>query len=248
MLLLILANLAVAQEPEADAQEQEVALQALRRQLDEQSRRIELLENKRGSGRAQFPESATRTDLEQVTARLNLLENQASGARGLTSGFLESPSTESLRTTTGRLHLDYWGFPQSSAGVNQIETGDPSDSVRDRFELRRIRLGVRGSVPPRNATYQLDLEFAGVDQIGIRDAWIGIDDLEVFDTIRIGNQKRPYSLAQLNSSNFTVFIERPFIAEAVNDPNRRLGIQSYGASDDRCLNWRYGVFNLCANR
>ena len=143
------------------------------------------------------------------------------------------------------LHLDYWTFPGDSPGINEIENGNPNTSPQDRFELRRIRIGVRGSVPPRNVSYQLDLEFSGIDQNWHpRRAWIGWDGLRGFDTLRIGNQKRPYALEQLNSSNFMAFLERPLINESVNDPNRRLGIQAYGASSDLRFNWRYGVFNL----
>jgi len=183
-------------------------------------------------------------ELASVSERLNQIEGDLGEAVQRESIFLESTSSKSLRQTTGRLHLDYWAFPQDSPGINQIESGNPATGPKDRFELRRVRIGVRGSVSPKNVNYQLDLEFAGVDQIGIRDAWIGIEDVPLFSTVRVGNQKRPYSLSQLNSSNFTIFIERPFIADSFNDPNRRLGIQSYGVSEDKRWNWRYGLFNL----
>jgi phosphate-selective porin OprO/OprP len=225
------------------AQDAEITLQKLREQVEEQSRRLDQLEADNAASISRLNVSENE-DFQSIESRLSSLESESAETLAAASEFLESPSTESLRRSTGRLHLDYWGFPQASGGINRIETGDPLNSVNDRFELRRIRLGVRGSVPPQNVSYQLDLEFAGVDQIGIRDAWIGIDDLGIFDTVRVGNQKRPYALAQLNSSNFTVFIERPYVAEAVNDPNRRFGIQSFGVSDDQRLNWRYGVFNL----
>lgn len=189
------------------------------------------------------PDSNSQIPISQIPAS-EYSSSQIQTTQIPASQFLESPSTESLRQTTGRLHLDYWAFPADSPGINQIETGDPRDPPKDRFELRRIRVGVRGSVPPQNVTYQLDLEFAGVDQIGIRDAWIGLDELPLLDTIRIGNQKRPYGLDQLNSSNFTVFAERALMLEAVNDLNRRVGIQSFGVSEGEWLNWRYGAFNM----
>jgi phosphate-selective porin OprO/OprP len=65
----------------------------------------------------------------------------------------------------------------------------------------------------------------------------------VLQKLLIGNQKRPYGLDHLYSSRYTFFQERPFIVEAFNQDARRLGIQSYGVSEDLAYNWRYGVFN-----
>jgi phosphate-selective porin OprO/OprP len=50
-------------------------------------------------------------------------------------------------------------------------------------------------------------------------------------------------LDHLNSSRYNVFIERPFVIESFNQDARRLGIQSYGVSENEAWNWRYGVFN-----
>ena len=53
----------------------------------------------------------------------------------------------------------------------------------------------------------------------------------------------PYGLDHLNSSNFNVFLERPFIVQAFNRNNRRFGLMSYGYTDDGAWNWRYGAMN-----
>ena len=231
----------------AGALSQETALTELEEGLRQQEARIQELEQDQQSASPVSQNAAANLEerLQQLEMRLLQVEDSAGQLRSdLESSFLESPSTESLRSSTGRVHLDYWGFPGDSPAANLLENGDTHSSVEDRFELRRIRFGIRGQVPPKNVSYQLDLEFSGIEQIGIRDAWIGLDDHFFFRTVRIGNQKRPYGLDQLNSSNFMVFMERPLILEAIDDPNRRLGIQSYGASDDKRYNWRYGVFNL----
>ena len=102
---------------------------------------------------------------------------------------------------------------------------------------RRIRFGFRGTVPPANMSYRIEIEFSGQDGSQFRDAWIGWDDLVLLDTVRVGNQKRPYGLDHLNSSNFNVFLERPFVVDGFNEDNRRLGIVSYGVSDNRRFNW-----------
>ncbi|MEO1980822.1 MAG: porin [Fuerstiella sp.] len=110
--------------------------------------------------------------------------------------------------------------------------------------MRRARIGIHGTVPPDNMSYRLELEFSGQDGGRIRDAWLGWDDLPILNTLRIGNQKRPCGLEHLNSSNFMTFLERPFVVEAFNTANRRIGLASYGASPDKAWNWQYGVFNM----
>ena len=62
--------------------------------------------------------------------------------------------------------------------------------------------------------------------------------------LRVGNQKRPYGLDHLNSSNFMTFLERPLIVDAINRGNRRLGLASYGGTPDLAWNWQTGVFNM----
>ena len=73
---------------------------------------------------------------------------------------------------------------------------------------------------------------------------MGFDDRPLLGTLLFGNQKRPYGLDHLNSSNFNVMLERPFIVQAFNRNNRRFGIASYHSSDNEKWNWRFGVYNL----
>lgn len=218
----------------------EPTLQSLQEQLTQQTDRIAELEAQLSSTN----EPTTRQQVQSYEDRIVELERNAELLTELETDFVDTASTTSNFTTTGRLHLDYWAFPRDSSAINLIEGTNPQRSPQDRFELRRIRIGIRGTVPPQNVSYQLDLEFSGVDQVEVRDAWIGINDIPLLETVRVGNQKRPYALDQLNSSNFMVFIERPLMIEAVNDPNRRLGIQSFGVAKDKSWNWRYGVFHL----
>lgn len=142
----------------------------------------------------------------------------------------------------GRIHLDYWAFPGDSPGVNAFETGDPDISPQDRFLLRRLRFGMEGNIW-ENMLYRLDMEFARGNEPEFRDVYIGVEELPVLQTVLVGNQKRPYGLDHINSSRYNIFLERPFIIEAFNQDNRRLGIQSWGCSEDLFWNWRYGVFN-----
>ncbi len=142
----------------------------------------------------------------------------------------------------GRIHMDYWTYPHSEPGINLIETGNPAISPQDVLGFRRLRFGVRGDLPS-NMEYRIEMEFAGGNDVEFRDAWLGWNDLPIFQKLLIGNQKRPYSLDQWNSSRYNVFMERPFIGDAFNADTRRFGIQSWAHSEDLRYNWQYGVFN-----
>ena len=136
----------------------------------------------------------------------------------------------------GRVHVDYWGFPESSPGIDLLEGGE---GPQDRFNFRRMRFGVRGDLPS-NMDYRIEMEFAGGNDAEFRDAWLGFKDIPKFGKILIGNQKRPYGLDHLNSSRFNVFLERPFVIESFNQDARRLGIQSLNLTEDQSWNWRFG--------
>jgi phosphate-selective porin OprO/OprP len=141
----------------------------------------------------------------------------------------------------GRIQLDAWAFPSSDAAINVFETGDPTEPPPNNVEFRRARIGVQGGMY-ENMLYKFELDFGHTDGLTFKDNYFGFEDLPVVQTLLIGNQKRPYSLDQLNSSNHNVFMERPFIGEGVNDPNRRVGVAAYGHDQDEDWSWRYGFY------
>jgi phosphate-selective porin OprO/OprP len=141
-------------------------------------------------------------------------------------------------TFFGRIHLDYWAFPEADETLFPLEGGNP----QDRVVFRRIRIGAKGDLHD-NMFYKYEGEFAGGVASSYRDVYLGFDNLPHLNTLIIGNQKRPYGLDHINSSNHNVFIERPFVVEAFNQDARRLGIASYGVSKDEKYNWRYGVWH-----
>lgn len=179
---------------------------------------------------------------QQLTTN-NQLKQEIS--RSVQSG---SDGTQSMQVE-GRIHADYWGFPDSSPGVNRMETanalnplGNPNGTPQDRIGFRRLRFGVNGDVSP-NMGYKIEMEFAGGDESEFRDAYIQANNVRWLQSVVVGNHKRPYGLDHLNSSRFNVFMERPFIIEAFNQDARRLGISAQGVSSDQTWNWIYGVWN-----
>lgn len=147
-------------------------------------------------------------------------------------------TSKSTMKISGRVHIDAWGF-DNDEGVNQFAGGEDEPN---RLGFRRLRFGVKGTVKD-NMVYKIELELANGNETEFRDAFLGWTDLPVLQTVLLGNQKRPFGLDHLNSSRFNVFTERPFVIEAFNEDARRLGLQSYGVSEDKEWNWRYGVFS-----
>ena len=228
-------------EDGAPVEDQQLQIDALRQKLESQQSLIDELMKQLEEGDS--GEDEEDGDLT-ISTRVQRLEDSILPLETRQSDFLEALSTADRRGVNGRVHIDQWSFPASTPGINVIENGDPTKDPQNRLLYRRIRFGVRGQVPPLNMSYRVEIEFSGQDGSQFRDAWIGWDDLMIFDTVRIGNQKRPYAWDHLNSSNFMVFLERPFIVDALNENNRRFGIVSYSASDDESFNWQYGAYNL----
>jgi phosphate-selective porin OprO/OprP len=150
--------------------------------------------------------------------------------------------SQAAMKVVGRVQMSYWTFPETDPGVNLIETGDPNVSPQDQIGFRRLRFGVRGELPS-NMEYRVEMEWSGGNLVEFRDAWLGWNDLPVFQKLLIGNQKRPYGLDAWNSARYNVFIERPFTIDATNADIRRFGIQSWAHTDDLVYNWQFGVFN-----
>jgi phosphate-selective porin OprO/OprP len=164
----------------------------------------------------------------------------------LEARFGKTPATGGSGATMkvfGRIHLDAWTFPSTDPGINLIETGDPSESPESNVQFRRARIGVSGDIQS-NMLYKAEIDFAHPDGLRFKDLYFGFEDVPVLQTLLIGNQKRPYGLDHLNSSRYNVFLERPFIVEGLNQDARRMGVASYGTSEEEDWNWRYGAYLL----
>ena len=190
--------------------------------------------------------SETEEVTEEVGERLEFLEEQVEEQEeaiadidSLIPSFVVSGHKKPTMKLFGRIHLDYWTFPGTdSPGIDNLEGEDP----QDRFNFRRMRIGVGGDLND-NMFYKYEGEFADGNNPSYRDAYLGFKSLPLFNTVIAGNHKRPYGLDHLNSSRYNVFIERPFIVEALNQDSRRIGVSSNGVSEDQQFNWRYGIWH-----
>jgi len=147
----------------------------------------------------------------------------------------------------GRIHLDHWTFPQDSAGIGYFEHSNPANSnygtdPEDRWAFRRVRIELSGE-NPANMYWRFQIDFAKAEVSEFKDVYIGWKGFPANQQIQIGNQKRPIGLDAWNSSRFNVFMERPFIIEAVNADARRIGLATWGHSDEEDIFWQYGVYH-----
>jgi phosphate-selective porin OprO/OprP len=148
----------------------------------------------------------------------------------------------------GRIHLDYWAFPETSEGIGFFEHPAPAAAnfgvdPEDRFAFRRVRLEMQGDAL-KTMYWRFQIEFAPTDGITYKDVYLGFRELPCNQVLQIGNQKRPLGLDHLNSSRFNVFLERPLVIETFNEDARRLGILMHGNGPDDAYLWEYGIFTL----
>lgn len=267
------AGAAVAEDVTVSAEQ----LNALMQRLEQAEAKIQELETQKAAGISvpdtqvpQYEEPGTPSFLApetlhrnvslkraadpEILERLSTLENQWVELNSdLENNYVREKAKSKVTNLQieGRVHLDYWAFPDTDAGAANFEgrgagtMADPfvPQNPQDRFTTRRMRLGFQGDIKD-NMLYVAQLEFSGVDDPEFRDLYIGFKDLPWLKTLLIGNQKRPYGLDHLNSSRYNVFLERPFVIESFNEDARRIGVASYGVSDDEAWNWRYGVYNM----
>ena len=214
-----------------------------------------------GAGRAEFDSFEqriqaleSRFDAEEEASLTSLFEGiddkfgELEGADDEFADALKGKVTRGTPGATmkifGRLHLDYWAWPDTDDGAAVLEGGaDDPFSPQDRFIWRRARFGIGGDIKD-NMFYKAELEAPNPNDLEYRDMYIGFRDLPLLGSLVIGNQKRPFGLDHLNSSRYNVFMERPWVIEGFNEDARRLGIQALNVSEDLRYNWRYGLYNL----
>lgn len=218
---------------------------SLSEQLSEMKTRLEELEydlkekldaEKGDKTDESFEKIAQRLDDVEESVELNF--ESIADIDGQIPGFVVSGHKRPKMKFFGRIHLDWWAFPRAQPGIAALEGEDPEDRVA----FRRLRIGVGGDLND-NMFYKYEGEFAGGNNPSYRDAFIGFKNSPIFNTIIVGNHKRPYGYDHLNSSRYNIFIERPFIVEAFNQDARRLGISSNGFNENKTANWRFGAWH-----
>lgn len=186
-------------------------------------------------------------NLEELLKRVESLESNWEDQEAATL----KKQQDALKKTTfdlgGRIHYDYWGFPESSEGIGYFENPTPGPSYgldpANRWAFRRIRLEFQGDIV-QNMDWRLQVDFAETDEPALKDVYIRFNELPRNQSFLIGQSKRPIGLDAWNSSRFNVFLERPVVVEAFNPDARRTGLAMWGHNDETSLNWQYGIYQI----
>ena len=228
-------------------QEEDEEKNLLAKQLDEFNRRLQALETGAAESAAEQESGSYMDRIGSIEESILKTQDAIAEIDDDMGMFAKMGHGDETMTVFGRLHADYWTFPNVDSSLYDLSPNPSTENrggigPQSRLIFRRMRVGVKGKVRD-NMLYKIELEFAGGVASSYRDAYLGFEQLPLFQTLLIGNQKRPYGWDHLNSSRYNIFIERPFIVEALNQDSRRLGICSYGISQDLRYNWRFGVYN-----
>jgi phosphate-selective porin OprO/OprP len=134
---------------------------------------------------------------------------------------LESANGRNSIQLTGRMHLDY-RFNDGGFENGRIEDRD-TQSLADQFELRRARLGIKGTLA-KDFKYEVVGNLPGTATIDV--AYL---DFAKYDAVqlRVGKFKQPFNLEELTSSNNIALMERSYVNQTA--PAKKIGFQVMGA-------------------
>lgn len=116
---------------------------------------------------------------------------------------------------------------------------DAEDPGKNRFDLRRTRMLMKGSLW-RRFNYKFEYEFEGAGSRRLLDAYVDTNILTgVY--IRAGQFKTPYGFEWSSKDKDMVFAERSM--GSFLTPGRDLGIMAYGSMWQDTMNYGVGLFN-----
>lgn len=128
----------------------------------------------------------------------------------------------------GRLHLDARLIPEHGR-----------DDVDNSFLVRRARIELAG-VLWRRLAFEVSCEL-GEAEVALADGWLELRALDAL-RVRVGQQRLPFSLSRMTSSNDFFHPERPIGAGALVE-SREIGAMVHGRLLDRRLRYFVGLYN-----
>ncbi|MFN0058819.1 MAG: OprO/OprP family phosphate-selective porin [Planctomycetota bacterium] len=181
-----------------------------------------------------------------VSARLSALEKHVADLKkgGLFVQFknglvVTDPSNKAFKFNLGgRLHVDFGFFRHGDRIQNAF------GNFQDGAEFRRARLGISGSL---NEIYEYKAEFDfAPGTTTLADAYLGMMQVPVVGTIRVGHQFEPFGLEEQTSSKYISTIERSLTS--VFSPKRNTGIRFANATCNDHVTWAVGAFRTTNNQ
>ncbi len=141
----------------------------------------------------------------------------------------------SVESADGNNTLQIGGLIQADG---RFDVSDPTTTVVDTLLLRRVRPILQGRVD-KYFEFRLMPDFAGGTLV-LFDAYVDTKFSNTF-RLRVGKDKTPIGLEQLQSDYALIFPERSLANNLV--PNRDVGVQAQGTLAHGAVSYIGGVFN-----
>jgi phosphate-selective porin OprO/OprP len=154
---------------------------------------------------------------------------EALSAQKQSAGEMPNPTVK----WTGQVQTDFIWTSQNE--VNREAFGTFPDGAA----FRRARFGMFGDYGLVN--YRIEVDFALAGRPTFLDVFIGLQELPLLGSLRVGHFFEPFSLERTTPNRFTTFLERSLIDEAFA-PARNLGVMSRDTFADERGTWAVGVF------
>ena len=166
-------RVSMTQEPRSISSDDELSLQETVEKLQLRVRELEYdVESKLSAAadedKNNEADSEMATDLQKSieTIQSDLADQQTAFDNLLPRLIFHNHNNPRMRFF-GRIHLDYWAFPQAQSTLFPLEGGNP----QDRFVFRRLRIGVEGDLND-NMFDRYEGEFALGNDPSYQDAFI----------------------------------------------------------------------------
>jgi len=149
----------------------------------------------------------------------------------------------------GRIQADAIAFAHQNS-ASEAAYGD----LQNYFEFRRLYLGVSGK-GYEVLEYKLEVNFepealihdrqnqvlAATDFVQLRDVYLGLNEVPIFQRVRFGAFKEPFCLEELTSSRFITFMERSLPGNLFA-PKRKVGTAFMACPESEHWTLSSGVF------
>lgn len=146
------------------------------------------------------------------------------------------PAAETPNPTvkwTGQVQSDFIWTSQDEASREAFGT------FPDGAAFRRARFGMFGDYGLVN--YRIEVDFALAGRPTFLDVFMGLQDLPLLGSLRVGHFFEPFSLERTTPNRFTTFLERSLIDEAFA-PARNLGVMARNTFAEERGTWAVGIF------
>lgn len=138
----------------------------------------------------------------------------------------------------GRLQTDFHFYVDSDDSLESA-VGQLDDGV----EIRRARLYFAGTIY-ENIEFKSQYDFAGAE-VSFKDQYIGLKNIPMIGTFRVGHQYEPFGLEAMTSSKYLTFIERGTLDTFI--PYRNMGFRMLNDVLDERGTWSFGVYKDTEN-